>query len=152
MRYNYTRIYTMYLVYTATRVPSVQVHDCTSMIACISPEPITIIAYECYTVVSHDAFKASKFNPVNLESSCSVLVRLVQPVSKGELGYLEKYETRVRLEIGESRIEAGRVGPKRGFWTPRVLRTLKGVKIEILDWRFEIFRIEIQSEMWHHSI
>ena len=88
---------------------------------------------------------------LNLAAPCSS-EGLVQPVSKGELGYLEKYETRVRLEIGESRIEAGRVGPKRGFWTPRVLRTLKGVKIEILDWRFEIFRIEIQSEMWHHSI
>ena len=52
-------------------------------------------------------------------------------------------------QIGEWRMEAGRVGPKREFWTPRVLSTLTGVKIEIIDWRFEIFRIEIQSEMWH---
>jgi hypothetical protein len=53
--------------------------------------------------------------------------------SLGELGhpdrswsrhFKEKYETRVRLEIGEWRIhciEARRVGPKREFWTPRVL-------------------------------
>lgn len=67
------------------------------------------------------------------------------------MGHLEKYETRVRLEIGEWKMGARRVGPKREFRTLRVLRTLRGVKIEMFDWRFEIFRIEIQSMMWHHS-